>query len=308
MKIVVSGGSGFIGSHIVDLYIKNGHDVVVIDNLSSGRISNLNPKATFYKVDIRGADVGEIFQVEKPDIVNHHAAQTNIQDFIQNPSLYTDVNILGTINLVEQAVRHNVRRFIFASPGLLLYGNPDYLPCDEEHVIKPTCQYAASKRAVEEYLQANLKNYDMGYTILRYSNVYGPRQNPQGLYSVIAAIIINMLVGETVRISPGGDEQRDYIYIDDCAYANLLALNASKNGIYNLGSGFGTTINTILTVLKSITKYNFMPVNTELDCGQIRKIYLDASKAQRDFGWQPRIDLFQGLEKTVMYYKDRIAK
>jgi UDP-glucose 4-epimerase len=308
MKIIVSGGSGFIGSHIVDLYIKKGHDVVVIDNLSSGLISNLNPRAAFYKVDIRGKEVEEVFRVEKPDIVNHHAAQTNIQDSVQNSRLFTDVNILGTINLVEQAVRYNVDRFIFASSGLLLYGNPDYLPCDEEHVVKPTCQYAASKRAVEEYLQANLKNYGMEYTIFRYSNVYGPRQNPQGLYSVIAAMIVNMLVGETVTIYPGGEEQRDYIYIDDCAHANLLALNSDKSGIYNLGSGFGTTINTILTVLKSLTKYDFVTINTESNSGQIQKIYLDASKAQHDLGWQPSVDIFNGLEKTVMYYKNRITK
>jgi UDP-glucose 4-epimerase len=304
MKILISGGTGFIGSHIVDLYLREGHEVVVVDDLSSGSITNLNPKAIFYKLDIRSRDLAQILRIEKPDVVNHHAAQTNREDSDQNRRLFAEANIIGSTNLINLAVIHQVKRIIFASPGLFLYGTPEYSPMDEEHSISPTCQYAAGKRAVEQLLQKKHEQSGLHYTIFRYANVYGPRQNTHGVHGRIATYIADMIAGNRVYIKGECELQQDYLYVEDCAYANLLALDAQKNGIYNLGSGTGCTLYTILTILKTLTGYDFMPIHDESESSKAYKMILDNGKIAQDFGWKPGVDIFEGLQRSVQYYKE----
>ena len=196
MKVLVTGGAGFIGSHVVDAYLAEGYHVVVVDNLSTGRLSNLNPAAKFYQVDIRSPQLSDVFEAERPDFVNHHAAQMDVRRSMAEPVLDADINILGSINLLECARRSMVRRLIYISTGGAVYGEPEYLPCDEEHPIKPICQYGASKHTVEHYLYMYQQNYGLDYTVLRYPNVYGPRQDPHGEAGVVAIFAGQMLAGE----------------------------------------------------------------------------------------------------------------
>ena len=244
MKVLVTGGAGFIGSHVVDTYIDQGFDVVVIDDLSTGRLSNLNPKAKLYKMDIRNPDVSKVFEDERFDIVNHHAAQMDVRRSVAEPHFDADVNILGSLNLIECTIKHNVKRFIYISTGGAVYGEPEYLPCDEAHPINPICQYGVSKHTVEHYLFLYKINYGLKYTVLRYPNVYGPRQDPRGEAGVVAIFLGRMSLNQQVTINGDGEQRRDYVYVSDCAWANLLAItNENGSGIYNLGSNRGTSVN-----------------------------------------------------------------
>ncbi|NIM92800.1 MAG: NAD-dependent epimerase/dehydratase family protein [Anaerolineales bacterium] len=304
MKILVTGGVGFIGSHVVDLYIDHGYEVVVVDDLSTGRISNLNPAATFYQLDIRSHQLEEVFIKERPEIVNHHAAQMDVRRSVAEPMFDADVNVLGSLNLIECAKRHRVRRLIYISSGGAVYGEPVYLPCDEAHPINPICQYGASKHTVEHYLYMYQQNYGLAYTVLRYPNVYGPRQDPYGEAGVVAIFTGQMLSSEDVVINGDGEQQRDFVYVADCAQANLLALTSGDgSGIYNLGSGRGTSINEIFATLQAITGFEKDPMHAPPKVGETRRIYLTAEKAQRELGWSPTTSLEIGLEKTVDYFR-----
>ncbi len=304
MKIMVTGGAGFIGSHVVDLYLDHGHDVVVVDDLSTGRRSNLNPAARFYEIDIRSPKMLEVFEKERPDIINHHAAQMDVRRSVEEPLFDADVNILGSLKLIELAKDFKVRRFIYISTGGAVYGEPEYLPCDEEHPIKPICQYGASKHTVEHYLYMYEVNYGLPYTVLRYPNVYGPRQDPHGEAGVVAIFTGQMLAGEPVTINGDGEQQRDFVYVGDCADANLLALEIEAgSGIYNLGCGRGNTVNDIFEELKAITGYGRDAVYGPAKLGETRRIFLDAEKARRELNWAPKIGLRQGLTNTVEYFQ-----
>lgn len=304
MKILVTGGAGFIGSHVVDLYIEQGHQVVVVDNLSTGTPSNLNPAATFYQRDVRDPKVAEVFERERPDIVNHHAAQMDVRRSVDDPIFDADVNILGSLRLLEHSRQFDVKRFIYISSGGAVYGEPEYLPCDEMHPINPICQYGASKHTVEHYLFMYRVNYGMDFTVLRYANVYGPRQNPRGEAGVVAILTGQMLEGKEVVINGDGNQTRDFVYVADCARANLLALTTeSDDGVFNLGSGRGTSVNEIFTELKSSTNYLLPPVHGPAKLGETRRIYLDANKAGRELGWRPTVGLKEGLERTVAYHR-----
>lgn len=305
MKVLVTGGAGFIGSHVVDLYVDHGYDVVVVDDLSTGRISNLNPAAKLYEVDIRSAKLAEIFEDERPDFVNHHAAQTDVRRSIEDPLFDADVNILGSLNLLECAREFQVKRFIYVSTGGAVYGEPEYLPCDERHSIKPICQYGASKHTVEHYLYMYHINYGLDYTVLRYPNVYGPRQNPHGEAGVIAIFTGQMLNGGPVMINGDGEQTRDFVFVKDCARANLLALIANENGIFNLGSEVGTSINEIYSNLKEITGYQNELLYGPAIVGETRNIYLTYSKASNLLNWHPEIYLSKGLRQTVIYFKEK---
>ena len=304
MKILVTGGAGFIASHVVDLYIANGHEVVILDDLSTGCASNLNPSARFIHMDIRDPRVAEVFERERPAVVNHHAAQMDVRRSIVEPLFDAEVNILGSLNLLENARTHGVKHFVYISSGGAAYGEPKYLPCDEEHPVDPICQYGASKHTVEHYLYMYRVNYGLEYTVLRYPNVYGPRQDPKGEAGVVAIFTGQMLSGKPVTINGDGEQERDFVFVGDCARANLMAVTQPHpSGIYNLGSARGTSINQVFQALKEITNYPKEAVHGPAKLGETRKIYLDASKAKQELGWVPAVDLQNGMKQTVEYFQ-----
>jgi UDP-glucose 4-epimerase len=304
MKILVTGAAGFIGSHVVDIYIAKGYEVVAVDDLSTGRASNLNPAAKFYKLDIRRSELAEVFEKEKPDFVNHHAAQMDVRRSVTDPMLDADINILGSINLLENAQKHNVKRFIYISSGGAVYGEPEYLPCDEKHPINPICQYGASKHTIEHYLYIYQQVHGLPYVVLRYANVYGPRQNPHGEAGVVAIFTGKMLSGGEVVVNGDGEQQRDFVYVGDCAQANLLALDTpGVNQIYNIGSGDETSINEIYGMLREISGYEKAPVHAPAKAGETRRIYLENTRASTGLGWEPTVTLMQGLRMTVDYFR-----
>ena len=303
MKIMVTGGAGFIGSHVVDMYLSIGHEVVVVDNLSTGKIYNINPEAIFYQVDIRSEKMKDIFKKEKPDIVNHHAAQIDLRYSTDNPGIDADINIIGSIKLMELSNQFDVRKFIFISSGGAIYGEPEYLPCDELHPVKPLSPYGAGKYAFELYLYLNKISFGLDYTILRYANVYGPRQDPYGEAGVVAIFTGQMIENKPVTINGSGEQVRDFVYVTDCAKANSIALELGSGGAYNLGSGEGTTINQIFQTLKYINHYKREPIYAPPKKGETFKIYLDTQKANNELNWDPDVDLEAGLRKTAEFFQ-----
>lgn len=303
-KIMVTGGAGFIGSHVVDLFVSKGYEVIIVDDLSTGRASNLNPAAKFYKLDIRDPQLRDVFAVEKPDYISHHAAQMDVRRSVAQPLFDADVNILGSINLIECAKEYHVKHFVYISTGGAVYGEPERVPCVETDPINPICQYGASKHTVEHYLYMYHVNYGLNYTVLRYPNVFGPRQDPHGEAGVIAIFTGKMLVGDQVTINGDGEQTRDYVYVGDCARANYLAVTvAHLSGIYNIGWGRPTSVNQIFTSLANITGYTLPASYGPAKVGETRHIYLDAAKAGRDLGWSPTLSLEDGLMKTIEYFR-----
>jgi UDP-glucose 4-epimerase len=301
---MVTGGAGFIGSHVVDTFLANDYEVVVVDDLSTGRLSNLNPAATFYQIDIRSPELEEIFKEEEPDFIDHHAAQMDVRRSVDDPLFDADVNVLGSIKLIELARKHQVKRFIYISTGGAVYGEPEYLPCDEAHPINPICPYGASKHTVEHYLFMYQELYDLDYVVLRYPNVYGPRQDPHGEAGVVAIFTGQMLKGEQVVINGDGKQERDFVYVEDCARANLLALTAENpNTIFNLGYGYGTSINDIYSNLKAATDYKMSAIHGPEKAGETQRIYLEATKARQELNWTPTVGLEDGLQNTVDYFR-----
>lgn len=304
MKVLVTGGAGFIGSHVVDVYLARGYQVVILDDLSTGRRSNINPSARFIQMDIRDPRLEEVFAQEKFDFVNHHAAQMDVRRSMVEPLFDADVNVVGSLNLLECSRKHAVKRLVYISTGGAVYGEPEYLPCDEAHPIQPICPYGASKHTFEHYLYMYALNYGFEYTVLRYPNVYGPRQDPHGEAGVVAIFTGQMLKEAPVVINGDGEQQRDFVYVGDCARANQLALEVQHpSGIYNLGSGRGTTVNNIYQELKAITGYAREASHGPAKLGETRAIYLDAHKAKKVLGWEPQVRLREGLELTVDYFR-----
>ncbi len=306
MRILVTGGAGFIGSHVVDAYIDAGHDVIVVDNLVTGKRENVHAQARFYEVDIRDEDaLRQIFTAERPDIVNHQAALANVRESMEKPREYADVNIIGSLVLLELSRQFGVRKFIYASTGGAVYGEPEFLPVTEDHPVNPLDNYGASKHAVEHYCYLYRENYGLDYTVLRYPNVYGPRQDPLGEAGVIAIFTGRMLRGDVCVINGSGEQQRDFVYVGDVAWANVLALEKGSGGIYNLGWGQGVDINSLFQQLASVVGYHREPVYGPPKLGEVFRIYLDARKAREELGWEPRVSLEEGLARTVAYFRER---
>jgi len=299
MKILVTGGAGFIASHIVDKYIEAGHDVVIVDNLTTGSKKNINPKAKFYKLDIRSVKLYEIFKKEKFDIVNHHAAQINLRRSVVEPIYDADVNIIGSINVLENCVKNKVKKIIFASSGGAVYGEPDYLPVDEKHPVAPISPYAVSKFSVEKYIYSYFINFGLKYTVLRYGNVYGPRQDPRGEAGVIAIFIDKMRSGVIPIINGDGKQLRDYIYVGDIADLNLIVLKKGENDIYNVGTYKGTSVNTLYNELKKLLNFKKSAEYGPAITGEIYKMYLSAGKVKKALGWSTKVDIKSGLGKTI---------
>jgi UDP-glucose 4-epimerase len=303
VKILVTGGAGFIGSHIVDAYIEQGHQVVVIDDLSTGHSENVNPKARFLEMDVRDTALPDLFKKERFDVVNHQAARGNVRASMEDPLVYADVNVRGGVNLLECSRKCGVKKFIYSSTGGCVYGELQYLPADEKHPIAPRDPYGASKASFELYLPVFAVNYGLKYTIFRYPNVYGPRQDPLGEAGVVSIFTGQMLRGIQPVINGDGEQERDYVFVGDVAYANLLALTDGDNEVFNLGWGIGTSVNTIFHRLKSITNTNVKEIHGPPMLGEVRKSCLDASKAKNVLGWEPRVELEEGLRRTVDFFQ-----
>lgn len=304
MKVLVTGGAGFIASHVVDLLLAHGHSVAVVDDLSTGRRANLNPAARFYQMDIRDPRLAEVFEHERPEVVDHHAAQIDVRRSVADPQFDADVNVRGSLNVLECARRFGTQKFIYISTGGAVYGEPEYLPVDEKHPVNPICPYGASKHTVEHYLFMYRYNYGLNYVVLRYPNVYGPRQDPHGEAGVIAIFTGLMMAHKPVTINGDGEQARDFTYVGDCAQANLLVLeNAEASGIYNVGSGQPTTVNQVFTALQQITHYPLAPSYGPAKVGETRCIYLNSQRLQTELGWQATFDLHAGLADTVEYFK-----
>jgi UDP-glucose 4-epimerase len=307
MKVLVSGGAGFIGSHLVDRLIKEGHQVAVVDDLSTGFRDNVNPKATFYEVNIcNRKEIARIFDLENPDYVDHHAAQIDIRKSVADPLFDANSNILGSLNLITSSLEKEVKKFIYASTGGAMYGEPEHLPVNEEYPVSPISQYGVSKHTAEHYLRLYNLLYGLKYTILRYANVYGPRQNPKGEAGVTAIFANQMLNKEKSTIFGDGNKTRDYIYIEDVVEANILALNKGDGQIYNIGTGRETSDQEMFDALKEVTGSKSEPVYGKERPGEVHHISLDPSKAKRDLSWEPRHSLKEGLKKSVGYYKSMV--
>jgi UDP-glucose 4-epimerase len=303
MRILVTGGAGFVGSHIADAYIEAGHDVTVIDALDTGHQENVNPKARFYKMDVRDAHLGELFASERFDFVNHQAARGNVRGSMEAPGVYADVNIVGGINLLECCRKNGVKKFMYSSTGGCVYGEPKYLPADEDHPLCPRDPYGASKASFELYLPVYAMNYGLKYTILRYPNVYGPRQDPLGEAGVVSIFIGQMLRDIQPVINGDGNQLRDYVFISDVVRANVLALGNGDDQVFNLGWGKGVSVNEIFHTLKGILRRKEPEVHGPAKLGEVRQTFLLAEKARRLIGWTPVVTLDEGLRKTAEYFE-----
>jgi UDP-glucose 4-epimerase len=302
MKILVTGGCGFIGSHIVDRYVDEGHDVVVIDNLSTGDKRNLNLKATFHKKDICDETIGEIFQQEKFDIINHHAAQINVRTSVDDPRFDAQVNIIGTVNLLTLGVKYSVQRFIFASSGGAIYGEPKQFPIKEDFPLNPLSPYAVAKMAAEKYIRVFATIYPFHYTILRYSNVYGPRQISKSEAGVISIFINQILDNKECIVFGDGHQVRDYVYVHDVVEANVRALDC-RSDMFNIGTGVATSVNDLIDILSDVTKKKIDHTHSAPRPGEVFKNVLDSSKAASVLQWKPRTPLRQGIHTTFEYFQ-----
>lgn len=303
MKILVTGGAGFIGSHVVDACLAEGHEVCVLDDLSTGKRENVHPRAHLQVGDIRDrAAMERIFAQERPEIICHLAAKANVRESLAQPILYADVNIIGSLVLLEAARKHGVKKIIYASTGGAVYGEPQYLPVDEHHPIKPLDPYGASKHHVEHYLDIYSMYYGLDYTVLRFPNVYGPRQDPYGEAGVVAIWTAAMLNGGRPIINGSGEQERDFVYVGDVARANVLALTQGSGQILNLGSGIGTSINTVFGYLLAATGAHCEEIHGPAKLGEVFRIYLTASKAKDVLGWEPQVELQEGLRRTVAFF------
>jgi UDP-glucose 4-epimerase len=308
VKILVTGAAGFIASHVADAYTNAGHDVVILDDLSRGIRNNVNPKARFYECDIRDREtVDNIFLSEKPAIVNHHAAQMDVRRGVREPLFDAQVNILGSLNLIEAAITHGTKRFIYAATAGAGYGEPKVMPVPEDYPINPVTPYGISKHTVEHYLFTFQFLYGLQYVVLRYGNVFGPRQSSQGEAGVFAIFSEQMLSGIQPVIYGDGQKLRDYVYISDVVAANVAALDRGSNELFNIGSGLATPDLEIFERVRDLLGKSVQPRYLPRRPGEIDRISLDISKAARLLGWAPQISLAVGAQRTVKYFQDVAA-
>jgi len=301
VKILVTGGAGFIGSNVVDAYVAAGHEVAVLDNLATGREENVNPTARLHRVDVR-----ELAQVQaavasfRPDVVNHHAAQSEVPKSVADPGYDAHVNVVGGLNVLRACVDNSVRKVIFSSTGGALYGEPDIVPADEDHPIRPLSPYGTSKFAFEQYLATFERTFGLRYTTLRYANVYGARQDffaEEG--RVVAIFASRMIESKPVTIDGDGNQSRDLLHVGDVAAANLAALDRGDGGTYHISTGIPVTVNDVFRKLAILTEYKLEPRFGPSRKGDVYRIALDNRRAHDELGWEPRIQLEEGLKRML---------
>ncbi|MFZ0390392.1 MAG: NAD-dependent epimerase/dehydratase family protein [Calditrichia bacterium] len=308
MKILITGGAGFIGSHIADRYLQMGHQVVIVDNLITGRRENIPEKASFYELDIRSAELENIIAKEKPDIINHHAAQMDVRKSVADPIFDADINVLGGLNLLQNCVKFKVQKVIFASTGGAIYGEQDNFPADESHPLQPLSPYGITKLATEKYLYFYFQAYGLNYTVLRYANVYGPRQNPHGEAGVVAIFSEKLLKGEQPVINGDGTQTRDYVFVEDVVSANELALQNGKNRIYNIGTSKETDVNELYHLICRALEIEMPEQHGPAKAGEQLRSVLDYRRIASEVGWKPETGLQEGIRKTTGYFKQKHQK
>ncbi len=306
MKILVTGGAGFIGSHVVDAFIEEGHEVVVVDNLSTGFKENINPKARFYEISVVDKGLSEIFNKERPDIVNHHAAQTDVRKSVDDSIFDAEQNIIGSLNVIDNSVKHGVKKLIYASTGGALYGEVENPPADEGHLISPLSNYGVSKYATEVYLSVYTKLHGLNYTILRYANVYGPRQNPFGEAGVVAIFAGQLLSNEQPTIFGDGSKTRDYVSVFDVVRANVISLTKGENEAYNIGTGIETSDKEVFDAVAKIVDVKIEPKYASARPGEVNRISLNSTRAERELGWKPGVTFKDGVAETVTYFRNHL--
>ena len=305
MKILVTGGAGFIGSQIADAYIADGNDVTIVDNLSTGFEENINPAANFIKLSIGNTEIAELFKKEKFNLVNHHAAQIDVRRSVTDPLFDANTNILGTINLLQSCIKTGVKKFIFASTGGAIYGEQEYFPADEAHPTSPVSPYGITKLTIEKYLYFYHLEHKLNYTILRYANVYGPRQNPFGEAGVVAIFANKLLRNKQPVINGSGEQTRDYVFVEDVVKANLFAVSDEQNDIYNVGTGIETNVNEVYKILNdTIGKVQEEKHGPAAPGEQMRSV-ITSEKLYKKFNWKPATSIKEGLEKTVDYFREK---
>ncbi len=298
MRALVTGGAGFIGSHIVDLLIAEGHDVSVVDNLATGKRSNLNPRAHFYEMDIVSPSFLEVLEIARPEVVFHEAAQMSVKASTDDPLYDARVNVIGLVNVLESCARMGVRKVVFASSGAT-FGNPVYVPIDEEHPQRPESPYGITKMVAEHYLRYYAADRALDFTALRYGNVYGPRQDSFGEAGVVAIFARKLLAGETPTIHWDGEQVRDYVYVEDVARANLLAATGGDGHCYCVGTGVGTSVNELYTVLCETIGVYIPPRRAPRRPGDLRTAFFDTTRIRNDLNWTPSVCLREGVKRTV---------
>ncbi len=306
MKVLVSGGAGFIGSHCADTFLKQGYDVVIVDNLSSGKRKNIPEGAKFYCIDLLDKGLKEVIDDERPDVICHHAAQVSVRFSVDDPVNDAEINIIGGIKLAELAVAFGVKKFIFSSTGGAIYGEQEEFPATESHPLRPLCPYGVSKLSFEKYLDYYHKGFGLQYCILRYSNIYGPRQDPFGEAGVVAIFSERFLEGKQPVINGDGQQTRDFLYVGDVARVNAMVLSLEGSHCFNIGTGQETSINTIFGMLQDLTGSDFKEVHGPEKQGEQRRSVISPELAEKIIGWRPEISLSEGLANTVEYFRDHM--
>jgi len=308
LNILITGGAGFIASHVADAYIAEGHSVVIVDDLSGGFLENVNPKARFYQLDIRSEKLEDVFLKEKINIVNHLAAQMDVRKSVADPKFDASVNVIGGLNLFECARKHQVKKIIFSSTGGAIYGEQDYFPADEEHPVRPLSPYGITKLCTEKYLFYYKAVYNIDHVVLRYANVYGPRQNPHGEAGVVAIFCNKMLRGEKPFINGDGKQTRDYTYVEDVVKANLSALKHGSSAIYNVGTGIESDVNKLFYELRNHLNPSCPEQHAPAKAGEQQRSVISFKKIERELGWRPTVQLEKGLRLTAEYFKRKFSK
>lgn len=305
MKILITGGAGFIGSHIQDAYLAAGHEVAVIDDLSHGKRSNLQAQTRFFPCDIRSPEAVRAVSEWAPDVVNHLAAQMEVRKSVEDPMLDADINILGGLRVLKASVDAGCRKFIFSSTGGAIYGEQESFPASEDHPCYPLSPYGVAKLAFERYLHYFHTLTGLSYVALRYANVYGPRQDPHGEAGVVAIFAEKLLAGDQPVINGDGGQTRDYVFVEDVAAANVRALQSVPSGAYNIGTGIETDVNDLFRVLRELTGSKADEVHAPAKPGEQRRSSLSAAKAAKLLGWEPKTSLREGLARTVDFFRGR---
>lgn len=305
MRILVTGGAGFIGSHLIDTYVAAGHETAVVDNFwehGGGRRANLNPKTRLYERDIRDGSLDAVFAEFSPDVVSHHAAQHSVAISTADPTYDAEVNILGLLNVLCASVKHKVRKLIFASSAAT-YGTPQRLPIAEDHPQLPESPYGITKMATEHYLRFFRAAHGLNFTALRYGNVFGPRQDPNGEAGVIAIFTGKILAGEPIRIDWDGEQQKDFVYVGDVARAGVMALDRGDGEIFNIGTGVGTSVNALHAAIAAEVGRDVDVVHAPKRAGDVRTCVFAIEKAKTGLQWAPETSLSQGIKKTVDFFR-----